>query len=91
MRFVNSAEGRALRLRGVNARVVAGGTVRPGIRWPRRHAESSVRDSSVPDVFGTEARIGTESSAEVGARQIVGHGLARIFERLGMAAMAGPP
>lgn len=30
LRWVNSPEGRALRLRGVNARVVAGGTVRPG-------------------------------------------------------------
>jgi hypothetical protein len=28
--FVNSEEGRALRLRGLNARVVAGGVVRPG-------------------------------------------------------------
>lgn len=30
MRFVNSPEGRALRLRGLNARVVVAGTVRPG-------------------------------------------------------------
>jgi hypothetical protein len=30
MLFVNSPEGRALRLRGVNARVVEGGAVRPG-------------------------------------------------------------
>jgi len=30
MRFVNTPEGRALRLRGLNAKVVAGGTVRPG-------------------------------------------------------------
>lgn len=30
MRFVNSPEGRALRLRGLNARVVAPGKVRPG-------------------------------------------------------------
>jgi MOSC domain len=30
MRFVNTADGRALRLRGMNARVVTGGTVRPG-------------------------------------------------------------
>ena len=30
MRFVNSPIGRALRLRGLNARVVQGGTVRPG-------------------------------------------------------------
>ncbi len=30
LRWVNSPEGRALRLRGVNARVVAGGTIRPG-------------------------------------------------------------
>jgi hypothetical protein len=32
MRFVNGREGRALRLRGLNARVVAGGVVRPGDR-----------------------------------------------------------
>ena len=30
MRFVNSPEGRALRLRGLNARVVVAGPVRPG-------------------------------------------------------------
>lgn len=30
IRFVNSPEGRALRLRGLNARVVKAGTVRPG-------------------------------------------------------------
>jgi MOSC domain-containing protein YiiM len=30
MRFVNTADGRALRLRGMNARVVTAGTVRPG-------------------------------------------------------------
>lgn len=30
LRFVNSRVGRALRLRGMNARVVRGGTVRPG-------------------------------------------------------------
>lgn len=30
MRFVNSPQGRALRLRGLNARVVVPGTVRPG-------------------------------------------------------------
>ena len=30
MRFVNSRQGRALRLRGLNARVVVPGTVRPG-------------------------------------------------------------
>ncbi len=30
MRFVNTPEGRALRLRGMNAKVVSGGTVRPG-------------------------------------------------------------
>ncbi|MDD9371797.1 MAG: hypothetical protein PV358_16885 [Acidimicrobiales bacterium] len=30
MRFVNSPEGRALRLRGLNARVVVSGSVRPG-------------------------------------------------------------
>jgi len=30
MRFVNSPIGRALRLRGLNARVVQGGTVRAG-------------------------------------------------------------
>jgi len=30
MKFVNSPVGRALRLRGLNARVVTGGTIRPG-------------------------------------------------------------
>lgn len=30
MRFVNSETGRALRLRGINARVVSAGTIRPG-------------------------------------------------------------
>jgi MOSC domain-containing protein YiiM len=30
MRFVNSPLGRQLRLRGLNAKVVAAGTVRPG-------------------------------------------------------------
>ncbi|HEX6238840.1 MAG TPA: MOSC domain-containing protein [Acidimicrobiales bacterium] len=30
LRFVNSPDGRALRLRGLNARVVTGGVVRPG-------------------------------------------------------------
>jgi hypothetical protein len=30
MRFVNSPTGRELRLRGMNARVVVAGTVRPG-------------------------------------------------------------
>lgn len=30
LRLVNSAEGRALNLRGINARVVAGGAIRPG-------------------------------------------------------------
>ena len=30
MHFVNSEVGRALRLRGFNARVVSGGVVRPG-------------------------------------------------------------
>jgi MOSC domain len=30
MRFVNTAEGRALRLRGMNAKVVSGGTIRHG-------------------------------------------------------------
>jgi MOSC domain-containing protein YiiM len=30
LRFVNSATGRELRLRGLNAKVVTGGTVRPG-------------------------------------------------------------
>ena len=36
LRFVNSAEGRALRLRGVNARVVVTGTVRLGDRVVKR-------------------------------------------------------
>jgi MOSC domain-containing protein YiiM len=30
LKFVNSAEGKALRLRGMNARVVQGGTIRVG-------------------------------------------------------------
>lgn len=36
MRFVNGREGRPLRLRGLNARVVAAGTVRPGDRVTRQ-------------------------------------------------------
>lgn len=30
MRFVNSPEGRAMRLRGMNTKIIVGGTVRPG-------------------------------------------------------------
>jgi MOSC domain-containing protein YiiM len=43
LRFVNSAVGRQLNLRGVNATVVAGGVVRPGdaIRRERHEVERS--------------------------------------------------
>jgi hypothetical protein len=45
--FVNSALGRALRLRGVNARIVTTGTVHVGDTIDKRPADQSTRDPGV--------------------------------------------
>ena len=45
LRFVNSRTGRGLRLRGLNARILTSGTVRPGDRIRKLPSRSQVRPS----------------------------------------------
>ena len=54
--FVNSAVGRALRLRGVNAKIVVTGTVRPGDsidKLPAEHPRSTPIPEAAPEPAGT--------------------------------------
>ena len=51
LRFVNSSAGKALRLRGLNARIVVGGTVRPGDILTKVVRASEARPVVAADLF----------------------------------------
>jgi len=56
LKFVNSKEGRELNLRGINAKVVAGGLVRTGDVVAKVAARNSGPPSLTPSVTGTVGR-----------------------------------